>query len=44
MTQPNKLAIGFPPLNRPGWPNLAAVECPSISAAARLAAWRCLPR
>jgi hypothetical protein len=25
-------------LNRHGWPNLAAVECPSISAAARLAA------
>jgi hypothetical protein len=25
-------------LNRPGWLNLAAVECPSISTAARLAA------
>ena len=28
-------------LNRPGWPNLAASECLSISAAARLPAWRC---
>jgi hypothetical protein len=27
-------------LIRPGWLNLAAVECPSISAVARLAAWR----
>jgi hypothetical protein len=24
------------PFNHPGWPNLAAWECPSISAAARL--------
>ena len=28
-------------LNRRGWLNLAAAECLSISAAARLAAWQC---
>jgi hypothetical protein len=27
---------GRPVLNRPGWLNLAAVECPSISAAANI--------
>ena len=32
------------PLNRRGLLNLAALECPSISAAARLAAWRFSPR
>jgi hypothetical protein len=31
-------------LNRRSWPNLAAVERPSISAAARLAAWLSPPR
>jgi hypothetical protein len=31
-------------LNHRDWPSLAAVECPSISAAARSAAWRCSPR
>jgi hypothetical protein len=30
-------------LNRPGWLCPAASECPSISAAARLAAWQCSP-
>jgi hypothetical protein len=30
-------------LNRPGWLNLLGAECPSISAAARLAAWQCSP-
>jgi hypothetical protein len=30
--------------NHPGWLNAAVSECPSISAAARLAAWRCSPR
>jgi hypothetical protein len=31
----------YPPLNRPDWLNLAASECPSISAVAHLAAWQC---
>jgi hypothetical protein len=31
-------------LNRRRWPNLAASECLSITAAARLAAWRCWRR
>jgi DNA-binding MarR family transcriptional regulator len=33
--------MDFLTLNPPGWLNLAASESPSISAAARLAAWRC---
>ena len=32
------------PLNRPGWSNLAAAECPSRSVVARSAAWQCSPR
>jgi hypothetical protein len=39
---------GNPPevsaLYHPDWPNLPAAECPSISAAARSAAWRFSPR
>ena len=34
-------AIPPPVLNHPGWLYLAVAERPSISAAARSAAWRC---